>query len=74
MLRDKRKVINFGTSKAITIPANTVTGEEVTMAVDRIMIVDLKGEISEDELAEFLESYVQPELYEWLKKKAVLER
>jgi len=63
-LADRRKVIKTGKySKAITIPAKLKVGRTVTLAANRILIVDLRGEISEDQLLDFLEQHVEPKFW-----------
>lgn len=68
MLKDKRKIIKIGGSKAITLPP-IVQGEFVSIAANRLMLVDPRGQIPEDVLLEFLEAYVEPAFWIWLKKK-----
>jgi hypothetical protein len=68
-MKDRRKIIRVGSSKAITIPSDVVKGEEASIALDRLMIVDLKGEISEDDLLDFLETHIEPVFWEWLRNK-----
>ena len=69
-LKDTRKI--FKTSKytrAVTLPSKLKIGDVATLAADRIIIIDPRGEISEDELLEFLERFVEPALWSWLKKQ-----
>lgn len=59
-IRARRKVYRMGNSKSLSIPPELVTGKEHTMAADRILIADPRGEIPEDELHDFLEEVVEP--------------
>jgi hypothetical protein len=72
-LKDRRTAIELGDSIAITIPFVLIDKErkpkEVTLAADRLMIVDPRGEINEDELLEFLEEHLEPEFWAWYKKR-----
>ena len=68
-LKDKRKIIQVGSSKAVIIPAKLKKGREASLAANRLMLIDPRGEISEDDLLEFLESYVEPNFWKWLEKK-----
>lgn len=69
-LKDKRSNIARGPySKALIIPAKLKTGEQSTLAANRLMLVDPRGEIPEDDLLEFLETYIEPEFWPWIAKK-----
>jgi antitoxin component of MazEF toxin-antitoxin module len=68
-LKDKRKIMHVGNSEAVTLPANLVKGEEASIAADRLIIMDPRGEISEDDLLEFLETHIEPIFWEWLRKR-----
>ena len=56
----KRKNFKVGNSTAFTIPSDLTTGENTTLAADRILLADIKGEISPEELEEFLENHIEP--------------
>ena len=68
-IKARRKNLKIGGSTAFTIPSDMTTGEESTLAADRIMLVDPKGEISPDELEEFLETCIEPIFWEWHAKR-----
>ena len=75
MLKSRRKVYRVGGSSCLTIPAPLVKGDEVTLAADRLMLVDLRGEVSEDDLLRLLES-LEPRAWrqiERIKKAAATE-
>ncbi|MCW4019674.1 MAG: hypothetical protein NWF14_00370 [Candidatus Bathyarchaeota archaeon] len=64
----RRKVHKTGAyTSAITLPAALRIGKIATMACDRIIIVDPRGEIHEDDLLDFLEEEVEPRFWPWLK-------
>ena len=72
-LATRRKVTRrgaHGASKSIVIPSKLKTGELATIAANRLMIVDPRGEISENDLLDFLEQYVEPNFWPWLKQKS----
>jgi len=58
-----------GASKSIVIPSKLKAGQTATIAANRLMIVDPRGEISEDDLLQFLEKFVEPQFWPWLKSK-----
>ena len=67
-----RNVLKTGKySRAVTIPAKIKTGETVTMAGSRLIIMDPRGEINENDLLEFLETYIEPNFWPWIKSKQV---
>lgn len=71
----RKKVIAAGkSSRTIVIPAGIKTGETVTLAMSRLMLIDPKGEVPEDLLLEFLENNIEPIFWPWLEeeKKHVL--
>jgi len=66
-LKDTRKI--FRTSqytKAITLPSKLKIGKVATLAADRLILIDPRGEIPEDKLLEFLERFVEPNFWVWL--------
>lgn len=68
-LKDRRRNIPHGKySKALVIPATIEKGDHSTLAANRLMLVDPRGEISESDLLEFLETHIEPHFWPWLKK------
>jgi len=68
----KRKVTRrgaCGASKSVVIPANIKSGKFATIAANRLLIIDPRGEIHENDLLEFLEQYIEPKFWPWLKEK-----
>jgi hypothetical protein len=69
-LKAKRSNIKHGKySRALILPANLQIGETSTLAANRLLIIDPRGEIEENDLLEFLENYVEPNFWPWLQKK-----
>ena len=69
-LKDKRSNIKHGTySRVLVLPASLKLGEKSTLAANRLVLVDHSGEIGEDDLLQFLERFVEPEFWPWLKSK-----
>ena len=61
----RRKNFKIGGSTAFTIPSSMSSGEDSTLAADRIMLVDPTGKISPEELEEFLEGHIEPLFWKW---------
>ena len=69
-IKDRRSNIKWGVySRALLIPAKLEKGNESTLAANRLMLVDPRGEISESDLLEFLETYIEPNFWAWFKRK-----
>jgi len=69
-LKDKRSNIKHGKySRVLVLPASIKMGEKSTLAANRLVIVDPRGEIDEDDLLQFLEEFVEPQFWPWLKSK-----
>ena len=66
-LHDTRNVIRAGNSKAVTIPAKLKTGKFASLAANRLILLDPRGEIESEDLLEFLEEVIEPRLWPWLK-------
>jgi len=56
-------------STALVLPAGIKKGKESTLAANRLILVDPRAEISEDDLLEFLEMYVEPHFWSWYSRK-----
>ncbi|KXA89408.1 hypothetical protein AKJ57_05345 [candidate division MSBL1 archaeon SCGC-AAA259A05] len=66
----RRRIRKAGSNRAssyINVPSPVKTGEEVTIAVDRILIADPLGKIPKEDLHEFMEEFVEPAFWEWRK-------
>jgi len=69
-IKAKRRNLKHGKySRAIVLPAAIEKGAESTLAADRIMLVDPRGQITEDDLLEFLEVFLEPHFWPWLEQK-----
>jgi len=62
-----------GASRSVVIPSKLKTGETATIAANRLMIIDPRGEINENDLLEFLETHIEPNFWPWLKQKKAKE-
>ena len=68
-LKDRRSNIPHGKySKALVLPASIEKGDESTLAANRLILVDPRGEIPEGDLLEFLETHIEPNFWPWLKR------
>jgi len=66
-IKDKRRITRTGRySFSVTLPANLEKGEEATMAANRLVLMDPRGEIPPGKLLEFLEHFVEPNFWPWL--------
>ena len=69
-IKDRRSNIKHGRySQALILPAMLKKGKESTLAANRLILVDPRGEITEDDLLEFLETYIEPNFWPWIKSK-----
>ena len=69
-IKDRRSNIKHGRySQALILPAMLKKGKESTLAANRLILVDPRGEITEDDLLEFLETYIEPNFWQWIKSK-----
>ena len=68
--KDRRKNVAQGRySTALVLPAKIEKGRESTLAADRLILVDPRAEISEDDLLEFMETFIEPNFWPWHLKK-----
>lgn len=70
-MRSTRKIVKVGGSLAITIPSvleHAGKGQLVTLAANRLMLCDLRGEFSEGDLAELLES-LEPRIWRKVERR-----
>ena len=58
-------------STALVLPANIEKGSESTLAANRLMLLDPRGEISARDLLEFLEKYIEPNFWPWVREKEI---
>ena len=69
-IKDRRINIKHGKySTALVIPASIEKGNESTLAANRLILVDPRGQISENDLLEFLEEHIEPHFWPWYLKK-----
>ena len=68
-LKRTQKNIKFGDSRVLTIPSQLVIGERSSVAANRLFLADVRGEISEDDLLEFLETHIEPAFWKWIEEK-----
>ena len=55
--------MKIGDSKGITLPALLTFGKTATLAANRIVVLDPRGEIPEDQLLKLLEEQIDPKLW-----------
>jgi len=66
---DRRCNVKRGYSTSLVIPAKLKVGKESTLAGGRLILLDPRGEIDENDLLDFYETYVAPQFWIWLKSK-----
>ena len=74
MIKNRRRNYQLGGSKAVTYPSDITVGDEATLAGNRLLLIDPQGQIHEDDLAEFLETHVEPEFAAWYRQKEAARR
>ena len=74
MIKSRRRNYQIGGSKAVTYPSDITVGEEATLAGNRLLLIDPRGEINEDDLEEFLEKHVEPAFWKWWEQKKAAKR
>ena len=57
------------TSKAMILPAFLEIGRESSIAGNRLILSDPRGEISEEMLLEFYEKHVEPILWQYFRQQ-----
>jgi len=68
--KTRRSNIKHGKySLALVLPANIKKGEQSTLAANRLVLIDPRAEIDEEDLLEFLETYIEPQFWPWYQKK-----
>jgi hypothetical protein len=70
----RRRNYQLGGSRALTYPSDIAVGEEASVAGNRLLLIDPRGEINEDDLAEFLEKHVEPAFWKWWRAKEAAKR
>ena len=65
MIALRRRTFQIGGSKGVTLPGGRIIGDEVSMAANRLLLMDTTGEIPEDKLLEFLNEYLEPTFWRW---------
>jgi hypothetical protein len=63
MIVRRQRIIHHGPSRVVVVPYDLIMGDEATVAAGRLMLVDPRGEISEQELGRLLEELIEPALY-----------
>jgi len=74
-LKDRRSNHPHGRySTALVLPAGLKKGVQSTLAANRLILVDPRGEISEDDLLNFLETWIEPNFWAWYREKQNLRK
>lgn len=69
-MKGRRSNIRYGQyTRVLILPAAIEKGKESTLAGNRLLLVDPRAEISEDDLLEFLETFIEPKFWPWYQKK-----
>jgi hypothetical protein len=70
----RRRNYQLGGSRAVTYPGDIIVAEEATIAGNRLLLIDPRGEIDEKDLAEFMEKHVEPVFWKWWRVKEAAKR
>lgn len=65
MIMAKRRTFQIGGSRAVTLPGGIMIGEQVSMAANRLLLMDTTGQIPEGKLSEFLTEHLEPAFWRW---------
>lgn len=68
VVKSRRKILRYGNTKAISIPAGLHTadvGEYATLVSNHLILIDPTGEILEDTLLDFFEEEIEPRFWAW---------
>lgn len=66
----KRRNHRIGkSSNFLNIPKPIVAGKESTIAANRLILADPRGNISETDLLEFMEKHVEPAFWKWYSER-----
>lgn len=60
-------------SRALIIPAQLEIGPKSSIAANRLLLADIRGEIPPKDLLDFLESCVEPKFWAWYQKRKPTE-
>jgi len=56
-------------TRMIRLPKSIKAGRSATIAGDRLLIVDPRGEIEADELLTFFENEIEHKFWDWMEKR-----
>jgi len=69
-LTDRRKIHKEGRfSKSVILPAGLRTGEYATLAADRLVLIDPRGETPPDVLLDLMEKHLEPIIWRGIANK-----
>ncbi len=70
-LTDRRRIHREGRfSRSVILPAGLRTGEYATIAADRLVLIDPRGEIPPDVLLDLMEQHLEPAIWKLLAAQA----
>ena len=73
-LKATRKNVKLGTSNVMIIPAGLEIGNHSTIAANRLVLADVRGEIPPEDLLEFLEDKIERVFWNWYETKKQIMR
>jgi hypothetical protein len=66
-LTDRRRIHREGKfSRSVILPADLRMGEYATLAADRLVLIDPRGEIDPDVLLDLMEKHLEPAIWKLL--------
>jgi len=58
----------------MTYPSDVIIGEEASVVGNRLLLIDPRGEIDENDLLEFMERHIEPAFWKWWEQKEAMRR
>lgn len=65
-IQTRRRVIDIGGSRYVAVPSVLKIGNEASIAGNRLLLIDPRGEIDATLLLDFMEKYIEPLFWQWL--------
>lgn len=63
-LMERRKILKLGKgTNAVSLPITLKVGETCSMGINRLCLIDPRGEIDPSQLLDILEKYVEPHIW-----------
>ena len=74
MIKSRRRNYQLGGSKALTYPSDVVVGDEASVAGNRLLLIDPRGEIDENDIRENNGCWGEGPFWKWWRQKEAVRR